>query len=56
MQELFLPVYNIYKDNYDLINAIEATIKYKEIMDNGRTYTPKVIDEEFLTKFLKGGE
>lgn len=56
MQELFLPVYNIYKDSYDLINAIEAAIKYKEIMDSGRTYTPKVINEEFLAKFLKGGE
>nr|DAP32935.1 MAG TPA: hypothetical protein [Caudoviricetes sp.] len=56
MQELFLPVYNVYKEDYPLIKAIEDMIKYKEIMDNGRTYTPKVLDEKLLSKILKESE
>ena len=31
MQELFLPVYNVYKEDYQLTKAIEDMIKYKGI-------------------------
>lgn len=56
MQELFLPVYNVYKEDYQLTKAIEDMIKYKGIMDSGRTYTPKVLNKELLAKILKEAE
>ena len=52
MQELFLPVFNVYKRADELRHAINAMAHYADIIaNNGRKYEPKVLPDLF-----KGGE
>lgn len=47
LQELFLPVFNVWKESRELQRAIENMEKYYQIMQEGRKYQPKVLHELF---------
>lgn len=47
MQELFLPVYNAYKDCFKLSHAIREMKNYNSMIKQGRKYEPKVLHELF---------
>lgn len=47
MQELFLPIFNIWKNDRNLQKSIQEMKTYKEMIENGRDYTPRMLPELF---------